>query len=90
MFGINVFKKYDNCTLIIKDNPSIYGKNNILNEVIKMQYKTESAKVIYIDDNLNDIEMGNLYKLSNVLYIHIELKDLLCTFKKPWLVDVYL
>ena len=61
------FKKYDNCTLIIKDNPSIYGKNNILNEVIKMQYKTESAEVIYIDDNLSDIEMANLYKLSNVL-----------------------
>ena len=41
------FKKYDKCSLIIKDNPDVYGKNNILNEVIKMQYKTESAEVLY-------------------------------------------
>ena len=61
------FKKYDKCTLIIKDNPNIYGKNNILNEVIKMQYKTESAEVIYIDENLSDEQMANIYKLSNVL-----------------------
>ena len=61
------FKKYDKCTLIIKDNPAIYGKNNILNEIIKMQYKTESAEVIYLDQNLSENEMSNLYKLSNVL-----------------------
>jgi len=61
------FKKYDKCSLIIKDNPAVYGKNNILNEVIKMQYKTESAEVIYIDQNLSDEEMANIYKLSNVL-----------------------
>tara|TARA_B100000963_G_scaffold361617_1_gene398164 strand:+ start:3351 stop:4514 length:1164 start_codon:yes stop_codon:yes gene_type:complete len=61
------FKKYDKCTLIIKDNPSVYGKNNILNEVIKMQYKTESAEVLYIDDNLSETDMATLYKLSNVL-----------------------
>jgi glycosyltransferase involved in cell wall biosynthesis len=61
------FKKYDKCTLIIKDNPQIYGKNNILNEIIKMQYKTECAEVIYIDQNLSEDEMANLYKMSNVL-----------------------
>jgi len=61
------FKKYDKCTLIIKDNPQIYGKNNILNEIIKMQYKTECAEVIYIDQNLSENEMANLYKMSNVL-----------------------
>tara|TARA_Y100000816_G_scaffold261271_2_gene218135 strand:+ start:1112 stop:2275 length:1164 start_codon:yes stop_codon:yes gene_type:complete len=61
------FKKYDKCTLIIKDNPNVYGKNNILNEIIKMEYKTESAEVIYIDDNLNEVDMGNLFKLSNVV-----------------------
>jgi len=61
------FKKYDKCTLIIKDNPQIYGKNNILNEVIKMQYRTECAEVIYIDQNLSEDEMANLYKMSNVL-----------------------
>lgn len=61
------FKKYDKCTLIIKDNPNVYGKNNILNEVIKMEYKTESAEVLYLDQNLSEKEMANLFKLSNVL-----------------------
>jgi len=61
------FKKYDKCTLIIKDNSSIYGKNNVLNEVIKMQYKTESAEVIYIDENLSSKELADIYKISSVL-----------------------
>ena len=61
------FKKYDKCTLIIKDNSSIYGKNNILNEIVKMQYKTECAEVIYIDKNLSEQEMADIYKCSNVL-----------------------
>ncbi len=61
------FKRYDKCTLIIKDNSNIYGKNNILNEVIKMQYKTECAEVIYIDKNLSEQEMADIYKCSNVL-----------------------
>ena len=61
------FKKYDKCTLIIKDNSSIYGKNNVLNEVIKMQYKTECAEVIYIDDNISEEEMADIYKCSNVV-----------------------
>jgi len=61
------FKKYDKCTLIIKDNSSIYGKNNVLNEVIKMQYKTECAEVIYIDKNIREEEMADIYKCSNVV-----------------------
>ena len=32
-----------------------------------MEYKTESAEVIYVDDNLNEADMGNLFKLSNVV-----------------------
>lgn len=32
-----------------------------------MQYKTECAEVIYIDQNLSEDEMANLYKMSNVL-----------------------
>ena len=61
------FKKYDKCSLIIKDNSAVYGKNNVLNEVIKMQYKTESAEVIYIDENLSTKEMADIYKVSNVV-----------------------
>lgn len=61
------FKKYDKCSLIIKDNSNIYGKNNVLNEIIKMQYKTECAKVIYIDENISEEDMANIYKNSNVI-----------------------
>ena len=61
------FKSYDNARLIIKDTPQIYGKNNILNELIKMQYKTGCAKVIYIDDTLTDEEMAGLFTASKVV-----------------------
>lgn len=63
----NSFKKFDKATLIIKDNSSIYGRNNVLNEVIKMQYKTDCAEVIYIDDNLSEKQMADIYKLSNIV-----------------------
>ena len=61
------FKSYDNARLIIKDNPAIYGQNNILNEIIKMQYKTECAPVIYIDDNLPEHTMADIFRCSKVL-----------------------
>ena len=62
-----VFKKYDKTTLIIKDNPAIYGKNNAISEIIKMQYKTGCAEIIYIDDALSDKEMAQLFKLSKAV-----------------------
>jgi glycosyltransferase involved in cell wall biosynthesis len=62
-----VFKKFDNCQLIIKDNPSVYGQNNILNETIKLQYKTDCADILYINDNLSDFDMSLLYKSSDVI-----------------------
>lgn len=61
------FKSYDNARLIIKDNPAIYGKNGVLNELVKMQYKTECAPVIYIDDNIPDEDMANIFKASKVV-----------------------
>jgi len=62
-----IFKSYDNARLIIKDNPAIYGKNGVLNEIIKMQYKTECAPVIYIDDNVSDETMADIFKASKVV-----------------------
>lgn len=61
------FKSYDNARLIIKDNPAIYGKNAVLNEIVKMQFKTECAGVIYIDDNLPEETMANIFKASKVV-----------------------
>ena len=61
------FKKYDKATLIIKDNPKIYGKNNILNEIIKMQYKTGCSRIVYIDEELTQEQMASIYKASKVV-----------------------
>ena len=56
------FKKWDNANLIIKDSPRIYGYNNVLNEIIKMQYKTNCGPITYISDDMSDLEMASLYK----------------------------
>ncbi len=61
------FKSYDNARLIIKDNPTVYGKNGVLNELVKMQYKTGCAPVIYIDDNISDETMADIFKASKVV-----------------------
>jgi len=63
----SIFSKSDNARLIIKDNPRVYGKNNILNEIIKMQYKTNCAEILYIDDELSEQDMASIYKASKVL-----------------------
>lgn len=62
-----VFKKYDKARLIIKDSPNIYGKNNILNEIVKLQYKTECADIIYLDEELSDKTMSDIFKASKVV-----------------------
>lgn len=61
------FKSYDKVRLVIKDNPSVYGRNNVLNEIIKLQYLTDCAEIHYIDENLSDIEMANIYKNSQAI-----------------------
>lgn len=58
-------KRFDNCALIIKDNPKVYGVNNLLNEVLKLEYKTGCAEIMYIDEQLTDLEMASIYKNSS-------------------------
>tara|TARA_A100001015_G_scaffold254721_1_gene295735 strand:+ start:2722 stop:3888 length:1167 start_codon:yes stop_codon:yes gene_type:complete len=62
-----VFKKYDKATLIIKDNPAIYGTNNIINGVIKSQFHTECGEIIYLDENLSQEQMASIFKASKVV-----------------------
>jgi len=63
----DAFKKFDKACLIIKDNPKIYGQSNILNEIIKMQYKTGCSDVVYVDEDLSDKEMAALFKASDIV-----------------------
>ena len=63
----DTFKKFDNATLTIKDNPKIYGQSNVLNEIIKMQYKTGCSEIQYIDEDLSDEEMAAIFKSSDIV-----------------------
>ena len=63
----DTFKKFDKATLTIKDNPKIYGQNNVLNEIIKMQYKTGCSEIQYIDEDLSDEEMAAIFKSSDIV-----------------------
>ena len=60
----------------------------MLNEIIKMQYKTECAEVIYLDKNISEEDMV-LYKCSNVL-VHPYRAGACMASQKQWLVIVYL
>jgi glycosyltransferase involved in cell wall biosynthesis len=64
---VGTFDKADNARLIIKDSPSIYGDTNIINEIIKMQYKSSCAEIIYIDQNLSEKDMAAIFKASKVV-----------------------
>jgi len=64
---VKAFSSGDNCQLIIKDNPNVYGQNNILNDILKIQYRTKCAKIRYIDDDLSDDQIGNLYRSTDVI-----------------------
>ena len=61
------FRRYDRAKLIIKDNSRIYGASNTLNESIKLQHRTECAEIIYIDKDLSDKEMSDIFKASKVV-----------------------
>ncbi len=53
--------------IIIKDNPAIYGRNNIINGVIKSQFHTECGEIIYIDENLSQEQMASIFRASKVV-----------------------
>lgn len=61
------FVSADNARLIIKDTPQVYGNNNILNEIVKLQYNTSCAGILYLDDNFSQEEMAAIYKNSKAV-----------------------
>lgn len=64
---VKAFNKSDNARLIVKDSPRIYGQSNILSEIVKLQYKYNCAGIEYINDDLSDVEMAELYRRSDIL-----------------------
>jgi len=63
----DMFVRADNAQLFIKDSPAIYGENNLLHEIVKVQYVTDCGKIIYNSDNLSELDMANIYKNADVL-----------------------
>lgn len=61
------FTKADKTQLVIKDSPAIYGENNLLNDIIRVQYKSGCASIIYNSDNLTEEEMAGIYKNTDVI-----------------------
>lgn len=53
--------------LVIKDSPQIYGQNSILDDILKLQYKTKCSKIEYIDSDLTEQEMANLYNNTKII-----------------------
>lgn len=61
------FTKEDNVELIIKDTPQIYGKTGLQDTLIKLQYKTKTAKITYIDEAYSEQQMADLYRRCHVI-----------------------
>jgi glycosyltransferase involved in cell wall biosynthesis len=60
-------KKSMPISLTIKDTPQVYGKSNLLDEIINLQYKTGCAKIIYDDSTKSEKEMAELYRNHHIL-----------------------
>ena len=63
----NVTSEFDNLELIIKDNPRVYGDTDLLSEIVKLQYNKKCATIKYIDDDLTESQLSNLYNESHVI-----------------------
>lgn len=63
----NTFTSADNVELIVKDTPQVYGKTNLQNQLIELQYKNDLGKITYLDDAYSEREMADLYRSVNVL-----------------------
>jgi len=63
----SAFVAADKVQLIVKDTPAIYGQSNLLDEIIKMQYKTNCGSIVYNDDQLSNEEMATLYQNTDVI-----------------------
>ena len=63
----DTFVKADNVQLFIKDFPAIYGANNIISQILQLQYHTDCGKILYNNDVLSDMEIANIYKNAKAI-----------------------
>lgn len=60
-------KNSDNLSLTIKDTPSVYGQSNLHNDIVKLQYKTKCAEIVYDDTSKTDVEMSDMYNEHHIV-----------------------
>jgi len=53
--------------LIIKDTPQVYGASNTQEDIVKLQYKTKCASIIYDDSVRSEKEMADLYRQAHII-----------------------
>lgn len=53
--------------LIIKDTPQVYGDNNLFDDILKLQYNTSCAPIIYDNSSKSELEMSELYQSAHIL-----------------------
>lgn len=56
-----VTKRYENVELVIKDTPQVYGRSNLLQDIVKLQHTTQCANIVYNDSSLSESEVAELY-----------------------------
>lgn len=61
------FSSKDNVHLIVKDTPKVYGKTNLQENIIKLQYNKQVGKITYIDEDYSEAQMAELYNKANVI-----------------------
>jgi len=61
------FSNKDKVHLIVKDTPKVYGKTNLQENIIKLQYNKQVGKITYIDEDYSESQMAELYNSANVI-----------------------
>lgn len=62
---LNVWSKitsqHENIELIIKDTPQVYGKSNLLQDIVKLQHTSKCASISYNDSSMSETDIAKLY-----------------------------
>lgn len=63
----NATSKDTNLSLTIKDTPNVYGKTDLQQQLITLQYKNRCAKIIYDDEDKTDQQMSDLFNEHHIV-----------------------
>lgn len=64
---VHATKHSDDVRLIIKDTPQIYGRTNLQQDVLKLQYTSRCGRIEYDDSSRSEAEMAALYNSAHYI-----------------------